>query len=202
AETIQKYLSKGGHFYSPEDISKIWGLHKDDVERLLPYVRIENSKKENADNKTEFNRNTSPGSYRNKKPSPQVIDINAGDTSAFISLPGIGSKLAQRIISFRDKLGGFYSVDQVKETYGLPDSTFQIIRSKLVLNNTPVKTININTATLEEMKLHPYIRLNIANAIFQYRNQHGDFTSLSDVKKIMIVTDDIFIKMAPYLTIN
>ncbi|HUS03523.1 MAG TPA: helix-hairpin-helix domain-containing protein, partial [Chitinophagaceae bacterium] len=173
AETIQKYLSKGGHFYRPEDISKIWGLHKDDVERLLPYVKIENSKKEYADNKTEFNRYTSPDSYRNKKSSSQVIDINAGDTSAFISLPGIGSKLAQRIISFRDKLGGFYSVDQVKETYGLPDSTFQIIRSKLVLNNTSVKTININTATLEEMKLHPYIRFNIANAIFQYRNQHG-----------------------------
>ena len=201
AETIQRYLSKGGHFYKADDISKIWGLHKDDVERLLPYVRIENSKKEYAGNRTEF-KHTPPDSYRDKKPLPQVIDINAGDTSAFISLPGIGSKLAQRILSFRDKLGGFYSVDQVKETYGLPDSTFQIIKSKLIVNNTSVKKINLNTATLDEMKSHPYLKFNFANAIIQYRNQHGNFTSVTDVKKIMIITDEIFNKMAPYFTIN
>ena len=202
AETIQKYLSKGGHFYKPEDIGKIWGLHKNDIERLLPYVRIENSKKQYAGNKNEFKYSAFSNSFPDKKASPHFIDINAGDTSEFISLPGIGSKLAQRIISFRDKLGGFYSVDQIKETYGLPDSTFQIIRSKLVLRNTSLKAININTATLDEMKSHPYLKFYIANAIIQYRNQHGNFTSVNDVKKVMIVTDDIFVKVAPYLTIN
>ena len=46
----------------------------------------------------------------------QSVDINTADTTAFISLPGIGSKLAARIVNFRDKLGGFYSIDQVGET--------------------------------------------------------------------------------------
>lgn len=201
-ETIQKYLSKGGHFYTPEDISKIWGLHADDVERLLPYVRIQNIQKQYANN---YSNNNDKPSYNNssyKKPAPQIIEINTSDTTAFISLPGIGSKLAQRIITFRDRLGGFYSVDQIKETYGLPDSTFIKIKPKLVLTNTTVKQININTASLDEMKAHPYIRYAIANAIIQYRTQHGNFSSVADIKKIVIITDDIFNKVSPYLTVN
>jgi len=198
-ETILKYLSRSGHFYKPEDISKIWGLHKDDIERLLPYVRIENIKKEYANNEPSNFQNNNP-TY--KKPSPQIIDINTSDTTAFISLPGIGSKLAQRIIAFRDKLGGFYSVDQIKETYGLPDSTFIKIKPKLILTNPGVKQININTATLDEMKSHPYIRFNLANAIMQYRTQHGDFSSVADIKKIMIVIDEVFNKVSPYLIVN
>ena len=195
AETIQKYISKGGHFYKPDDIGKIWGLHKDDIDRLLPYVRIEDNEKDVANKSTGF-----VSAYN--KPPVQVVDINVSDTAAFISLPGIGSKLAQRIIAFREKLGGFYSVEQVKETYGLPDSTFQKIKSKLILSGSAVKHININTATLDEMKTHPYIRYNLANAIIQYKNQHGNFSSVTDLKKIMLVTDDIFNKVSPYLTVN
>ena len=89
-----------------------------------------------------------------------------------------------------------------KETYGLPDSTFQKIKTKLVFTNTSLKKININTASLDEMKSHPYIRFNLANAILQYKNAHGNFALVSDIKKIMIVTDEIFNKLVPYLTIK
>ena len=68
-----------------------------------------------------------------------IIDVNTADTTAFISLPGIGSKLAARIITFREKLSGFYSVEQIGETYGLPDSTFQKIKQYLKLDNASVK---------------------------------------------------------------
>ena len=205
-ETIQKYLSKGGHFYKPEDISKIWGLRPGDVQRLLPYVRIENTQKqyakENNNNSDKPTYNNYPDSYRDKKNLAQTIDINTADTTAYISLPGIGSKLAQRIIAFRDKLGGFYSVDQIKETYGLQDSVFKKIKPKLVLTNVTVKQININTASLDELKIHPYIRYYLANAFIQYRTQHGNFSSVNDIKKILIITDEIFNKVAPYLTMN
>lgn len=197
--TIQKYISKGGKFYKPEDIGKIWGLHEDEINRLVPFVRIEqktNDKYILAENK-EFNKST-----EKPKQSNIPVDINTADTSIFIALPGIGSKLANRIIAFRDKLGGFYKIDQVAETYALPDSTFQKIKDRLVISSQSVKKININTATVDEMKTHPYIRYNMANAIVQYRNQHGGFIALSDLKKIMLVTDDIYNKAEPYLSIR
>ncbi len=77
------------------------------------------------------------------------IDINEADTTAFIALPGIGSKLAQRIINFRTKLGGFYSIDQVRETFGLPDSTFRKIQKQLTYHNSTIQKININALTIE-----------------------------------------------------
>ena len=67
------------------------------------------------------------------------------------------------------------------------------------MSNTPVKKININTASVNEMKSHPYVRYNLANAIFQYRQQHGNFNSAEEIKKILIITDEIYLKIAPYL---
>jgi competence ComEA-like helix-hairpin-helix protein len=196
AENIQKYLSKGGHFYKAVDLSKIWGLHPEDIKRLFPYVRIEQ-------NKTDYSQNNLPVKQASYVPKTiQPVDINTADTTAFIALPGIGSKLAQRIINFRDKLGGFNSIDQVGETFGLPDSTFQKIKSRLILTSSSVKKINVNTALLDEMKTHPYIRYYIANAIIQYRTQHGNFSSVADLKKIMIVTDDVYKKIEPYVSVS
>ena len=199
--TIKNYLSKGGHFYKPEDIGKIWGLHPDEIERLIPYIQI--AQKENNYPQKNYEQKASEAKTFDKpKYSTLLVDVNSADTTAFIALPGIGSKLAQRIINFRDKLGGFYKAEQVAETFGLPDSTFQKIKSRLNISNTAIKQFNINSATVDEMKPHPYIRYNIANAIVQYRTQHGNFSSVSDIKKIMMVTDEVFNKVAPYLTIQ
>ena len=200
AATIQKYISKGGRFYRPEDIKKIWGINPELQARLIPYVRIVNTQKQYANNYENNKAAYTASSY--KKPSVQTVEINTADTSAFIALYGIGSKLAQRIITFREKLGGFYSIEQVKETYGLHDSVFQKIKPKLILANTSVKKININSASLEEMKSHPYIRYNLANAFIQYRTQHGNFSSVNDIKKILIITDEIFSKVSPYISLD
>ncbi|MEP6617449.1 MAG: helix-hairpin-helix domain-containing protein [Ginsengibacter sp.] len=200
-QTIQKYISKGGHFYHPVDIRKIWGLHEDDIKRLLPYVRI-NNPGSIPDRNEPWKHETFHHEIHFREQTAVPFDINSADTTLFISLPGIGSKLAQRIISFRDKLGGFASIDQVGETFGLPDSTFQKIKPKLLLHDPVVKKLNINSAGIDEMKLHPYIRYNIANAIFQYRTQHGNFNSVEELLKIMPVTPEVYSKLLPYLTIR
>jgi competence ComEA-like helix-hairpin-helix protein len=201
-QTIQNYLSKGGHFYKPEDLERIYGLHKDEYERLSPYVKIE-SKTSVANEQFVSPKPTGETQpTKNSTAKYSAIDINSADTSAFISLPGIGSKLALRIINFRDKLGGFYSTDQIGETYGLPDSTFQKIKQYLKLDNAPVKKININTATVDELKAHPYIKFSIANPIVAYRNEHGVFSKIEDIKKVMAVTEEVYKKISPYLTLQ
>ncbi len=195
--TIQNYLNKGGRFKAPEDVKKIYGLFPNEYERIAPHIRISNNATTNNEtiykpiNTTKSNSNT----YR-------IIEINTADTSDFISLPGIGSKLAWRIVNFRDKLGGFHNINQIAETYGLPDSTFQKIKSYLKLTDPNVKKININTASVDELKTHPYIRYQLARPIVAYREQHGLFSKPEDLKKIMIVTDEVFLKIAPYLQVQ
>ena len=200
--TIEKYLNKGGRFYKPDDLQKIYGLHNEEYERLKPFVRIETNTSRGKD---EFGLIKSEDETQPAKTYPNrysSIDINTADTTAFISLPGIGSKLASRIVTFREKLGGFYSIDQLGETYGLPDSTFQKIKQYLKLDNPLVKKININTATVDEMKAHPYIKYGIANPIVAYRNEHGSFSIIEDIRKVMVVTDEIYKKIVPYLIID
>lgn len=194
AAGIQKYISKGGRFRKPEDILKIWGLFDDQKEMLLPFVRINQE-----ENKTAFE-NTKP-LYEKKyfKKEISSIDINSADSTAFDNLPGIGAGYARRIINFRKKLGGFYSADQVAETFGLPDSVFQKIKPFLKADPASVQKININTATEDELKSHPYIRWQLAKVITEFKKQHGSFKSASDLKKIMIIKDEDVQRLSPYL---
>lgn len=196
--TIKNYLSKGGKFYKPEDIGKIWGISSEDAARLIPFVQIEKAAFTSNDQTKTFEKTF----VERPKYVPSTVDINNADTTAYIALPGIGSKLSQRIITFRDKLGGFYAVDQVGETFGLPDSTFQKIKPRLSISKIDLKQLNINTASLEDLKSHPYIRYQIANALVQFRTQHGNFLALSDIKKIVLITDELYGKLTPYLKIN
>jgi competence protein ComEA len=199
--TIHNFVAKGYRFRDADDIRKIYGLRSQDADRLVPYVRIaeeERTAKKASVNTdyTTFTKKTATDVYK-----PKIIDINIADTSEFISLPGIGSKLASRIVNFREKLGGFNSVSQVAETYGIPDSTFEKIRVRLECKNPAIKKININTSGANELKVHPYIKWNVANAIVNYRNQHGAYKSIDDLRKIEILPDEVFNKIAPYLVL-
>jgi competence ComEA-like helix-hairpin-helix protein len=134
------------------------------------------------------------------KYNANVVDINAADTTAFIALPGIGSKLANRIVGFREKLGGFYSVNQIAEVYGLSDSVFQQIKPLLQCDAGIIQKININTAGINELKAHPYIKYQVGNAVIQYRLQHGNFVDMDDLKQVHLVTDDLLQKLSPYIS--
>ena len=196
AATIQKYVSKGGRFRTPEDISKIWGLSEADVKKLTPYVRIPKEEKE-------FSYQPKPSYKKQFEQKKDIrVDVNLAGTSILIALPGIGPGFARRIVNFRTRLGGFYSVEQVSETFGMADSTFQKIKPHLFVQPGDVKKININTATVEELKSHPYIRYNLANVIVNFRKQHGNFATVEDIKKIMILDDETYLKLQPYLTVD
>ena len=195
AKTIIKYRSKGGKFYKPEDLTRIWSLPPGFYDRVKSYINCE-SVKAVYEEHAYINRN-----FNNKRERIiSIVEINQADSNDYIQLPGIGNRLAQRIINFRNKLGGFYSVDQIAETYGLPDSTFKMIRGYLK-SGSDVKKISLNVCSKEELKSHPYIKWNLANAIIEYRNQHGPFKKLEDIKNILLINDSTFSKIAPYLSL-
>jgi competence protein ComEA len=197
--TIQKYLSKGGRFYRPDDLDRVYGLSKRLAETLKPYVRIE------PDDKPFARTHTDTGRFafsRSAKSSTHILDINTADTAAFKTLPGIGSGWARRIVNFREKLGGFYTAAQVAETFGLPDSVYQKIQGQLQCNPDAVRKINVNTADTAELRRHPYISRNLANNIVQYRRQHGLFQSLDGLKRLALMKEDILAKLLPYLKLE
>ncbi len=198
ARTIMHYREKGGKFRKPEDIAKIYSLPKEVADRLLPFVRLPVADKPPAPLPAPAFTHDAASSPRSSY-KDLLIDVNQTDSATLEMLPGIGGRLAARILNFREKLGGFYSVDQVAETYGLPDSTFQRIKPHLKVSAQAVTILDINTATADQLRMHPYIRWNIANAIEQFRRQHGNFTKPADLLQIPAITPALFARIEPYL---
>lgn len=191
--TIMKFRQKGGRFRAPEDLRRIYGLHPDQAEQLIPYVQIP----EPASAATNKFPAKSPSSF---SPSPSTLpDINQADSTAWEALPGIGPKLASRIIKFREALGGFYQVSQVAEVFGLPDSVYQRIRPRLTCQPGQQIRLSLNEAGIEELSRHPYIRRSLASQIIAFRNLHGPFSDLQHLLQLHAMNDSILKRMLPYL---
>ncbi|WP_229254127.1 helix-hairpin-helix domain-containing protein [Dyadobacter sp. NIV53] len=114
-------------------------------------------------------------------------------------MKGIGTKLSLRILKFRDAIGGFHSAAQFSEIYGLDSLAMsELYRYAKVLS--PVKKINVNKATVEELGSHSYLRnKKLAAVIVNYRTQHGSYASAEDLKKVRIMDDATLEKIRPYL---
>ncbi len=200
--TLMKYLSKGGRIRKPDDLQKIYGFPEEAYVKLKPYIRLpENSSSyPDSDKKTFPAEKNYPKPYLEKANHVSTVLINQSDSAAWEALPGIGPRLAARILSYRGKLGGFHSIEQVRETYGLPDSVFTRIRPFLVADgqNMPAK-LDMNHASLEELQAHPYISYQLAKVIVAYRKQHGAFSNKSDLQKIALITPELFVKLEPYI---
>lgn len=183
AENIIKYREKGGFFSSAEDFSKIYGLEKDLFEKLLPYIEID-----------EANNNTN--SY-----NPDVIvDINAASELDFQQISGIGPSYSKRIVKYRDKLGGFLSIDQIKEVYGMTDELFLSIEANLAIETIEIAKININTADFKELISHPYIDKENTINILNYREFAVEIIAFSDLLDQKAISLEFYNKLSPYIT--
>ena len=190
--TIINYRSKGGKFKSAEDIRKIWGFKKEDAERLIPFVHIENT---NSANKKYFDGNRQPVTGGKAIP----IDINTATFEEWRTLPGISEGLANRIVMYRERIGGFISKEQVHKTYGVSDSVFGLIEPYLTVDLSSVPKLNINTASAYELRNKINIPDAVARSIIIYRQQYGNYQMVSDLKKIVFIHDTLYQRIAPYL---
>lgn len=184
------YLSKGGKFRVKEDLQKLYALKAADFQRLLPFVSI-------AAAATAYPNAAARSNTRQYGAQP--IDVNTAEAPQWTQLPGIGDGWARKILTYRDKLGGFTSPAQVAETRNLPDSVFQKIRPFLEVHTPPTPDVRVNTATWEALNEHPYIDGRQARWIIAYREQHGNYRKPEDLLGILELKQPWLDKIKPYL---
>lgn len=192
---ITNYRSKGGVFRSKEDVAKMYSISEKEYDRIAPYIKIGTIKEYSADPRSGGGKQANAEIKKDIRP----IAINMGDTSAFKGIYGIGSVLSARIVKYREKLGGYYCVDQLAEVYGISPEQYESMKKKVVLDSVALSRLAINTIDKDELSKHPYISYKQAQVIVNYRNQHGVFKDLNDLKKILILDDLFFRKIEPYL---
>lgn len=132
--------------------------------------------------------------------APLLLDLNTADTTQLKLLKGIGSYYANKIVTYREQLGGFISTEQIMEIKGFKEETYLKIVNQLEINVNEIEKLNINLLDISELKKHPYISWNVANSIVQIRNNYGKFASIEDVKKSVLVDEALFERLKPYLT--
>jgi competence protein ComEA len=176
--TVKNYKAKGGRFYKKEDVKKIYAITADDYRRLAPYIDI-------------------PGGYAEK--SNVIVELNSADSAKLTHINGIGPAFAKRIVEYRNRLGGFLTKEQLKEVYGLDEEKYSHLKNQVNINPTRITKIKINQVDFEGLRRFPYLTNKQTNAIIQYRNQHGNYKAIADMRNIVILNDDILRKIEPYL---
>ena len=194
---INNYVSKGGKFYKKEDLKKIYSISETQYALVEPYIRITAAYipfKSVKDEKV-----SKSVSSNNRIPVP-LIELNLADSLSLLTVRGIGPSFASRIIRFRDRLGGFYTKEQLKEVYGLDSLKYSQIQDQVSIDARLIQKIDLNTANFEQLKKHPYLTYKQMNAIIQYRQQHGYFQSIEDLNKVAILNKEIIRKIESYFT--
>lgn len=190
AAVITRYTSGGGRFRKKEDLRKSFVISESFYAKVEPWIRIPPQ----ANNEREYKEPpVQPGANRN------TICINRADTTELKRLRGVGTVLASRIVSYRNSLGGFHSVDQLTEVYGLTEEVIASNLSRLTIDNNNIRTIAVNRATQRALESHPYISKRLAYVFVTMREEsllQGD----EDLLKRLPAGIKLPNNLLPYLT--
>lgn len=193
---IYRYRAEGGVFRKPEDFAKLYGLTRKQYRQMEPYIHIS---EDYLDASTIYN--YEPASERDTVKSPVKIKpldrvvLNTADTSMLKKVPGIGSHFARKIVDYRRRLGGFYDIHQLLEIEDFPQTALVYF----IIPNDSVRKININHASLNELKKHPYISFFQARAISDYRRLKGRISSLHELKLLKEFPPQAIERLEPYV---
>lgn len=180
---IRNYQNKGGIFKNKEGFFRMWGLRDDQKKALSNFIVIEGIK----------------DSHTEKVALKSLsIELNSADSIQLKQLPGIGDKLSKRIVKYRDILGGFYSVAQLKEVYGLSEQTILQLQDKVTLDITKIRKLDVNFADVNELSRHPYLQKNLARQIVKFRTKNGSIHDLAVLRDSMILNIDDYNRLKPY----
>lgn len=128
------------------------------------------------------------------------LDINSATEVMLVALPGLGAYTAAKIVAYRERLGGFLALEQLQEIQGVKPEILQNILPYLVLEQG-VKRMSINEVSYETLKQHPYLTWNQANSIIKMRKQKGAFKELKELKESVLIDDDTYKKLLPYVSL-
>ena len=188
---IIRYREKGGKFRTADDFAKIYSLSQETHKAFKPYITIDTSL---------FN--TQKKKYTKYPKTFEVVDLNNATEEDLLKLPHIGNTRACAIIAFREKIGGYYSVSQLKELYGFSPALVDSIKGMFGITTTNIKRFNINTASISEMKSHPYFKYFTAKKIVDYRNAKGVISTPSELLTNKILDSISYRKIEQYITIK
>lgn len=208
AQRMVKYRDVMKGFKAKTQVRRTYGLPDSVYARLAPYMLLPDelparTRATYASTKSPYPERTAPfpaSKFPRKPTNLAPFDLNAADTTQLMQIRGIGRGLSGRVVAYRARLGGFSREEQLSEIYNLPPDLVDSLRKyTFVAAGFAPAPIDVNNATLAELKDHPYVGLRLGRVLVAYRQQHGPYQQATDLRKIRILDDATFEKLQPYL---
>lgn len=195
---IYKYRAAGGVYRQPRDFARLYGLTLKQYRRLEPYIRIkeEDMPAERYFYKYEPIEERDTMKYPIKLQAEERIVLNRADTAQLRKVPGIGPYFARKIVEYRERLGGYYRVQQLLEIEDFPETAVDFF---IIPDDTQLRKMNINRLSLNELKRHPYLNFYQARAIVDYRRLHGTIQSLDQLSLLRDFPREAIERLTPYV---
>ncbi len=185
-----KYLDAGGWFGSPEDVRRIYGMDDRIYEALRDNIEIsEGSAKANP-----------LYGESSREVIPLQVDLNRADTVVLKKLRGIGTVYADRIIRYRELLGGFTRREQLLEVYGIDSSLYRSLRKYIIIDTLAVRKIHVNDASFGDLLAHPYLDRSSVASILHFREFSGAVTSMKELHDNNLIDSALTQKIEPYFS--
>jgi DNA uptake protein ComE-like DNA-binding protein len=185
ANNLIEFRKKAGVFRTPSDLLKIYGIDSVFFKTIVDYIQIKNVKESQV---------------IKIKPALLFVELNSADSTELVKLNGIGSVFANRIIKYRELLGGFYSTSQLLEVYNFSEETFRNIENNISADTMLIRKIRVNFAEYPELLRHPYFNKKQVEAVLNYRNKNGSFQDIIQLKSAGLIDSETFSRISPYLT--
>lgn len=190
ADVVLKFSSRG--LYSNEDLKMIFVINEDlynlikdsTVYPLKPTSSLISDETKMSNSRTKL-----------------WIELNQASSEDLLKLKGIGPFFSKKIIEHRNQLGGFLSKKQLLEVWKFDEEKLSQIEDQIWVDPLQIQKLNINEENAEILKTHPYISWNVANSIVKMRTQRGSFKSIEEIMESKLISQDLFVKLKPYLTI-
>ena len=219
ASNMLKYRAKNGRYRQAEDLKKLYGMTDSLYQMLLPYIQIDTLSIRlfrdslyrvqraqvspiRADSDT-LARDTMPRYVSPKRDT--VLNLRTADTTELKLIRGIGAYRAQQIVRYREQLGGFASVEQLREVKALQplladslaaDSLFM----HFVLDSVITNPLRINSTRPESLQRHPYLSFEQAKAIYELRRRKIRLKSIDQLRDLDCLTEADLLRLQPYLS--
>ncbi len=180
AEVIERYVKMLGGLRSEEELRDCYVISDSMAERILPYVIFRQRKE--------------------LKPEERgLVDINTADTIMLQSVYGIGAKSAAHIVRYRELLGGYHSVEQLRELKCVTSENYARFFDKICCDSCKISKIDINFADPKSLIRHPYISLQALRRIVKHRQLKGGWSRIEEMVDDDILTEEEAKRLAPYL---
>jgi len=196
-DRLLAFRKENKYVNSPEEFQAVTKVSDSLLNAISPYFKFPDWVK----NKKEFKAYKKyPNTAFAKKEKIVVIDINQASQEDLIRIYGIGEAISLRILKFKESLGGFVSMEQMKDVWGLSPEVIENLNSHFKVSVLPnLKKIDINNASIKELSQFPYFNYQLARQIVTFRSMNGDIKNIEDLTKIKGLSIDKANIIALYL---